>query len=180
MLVRRLVLASFLAATTAVATARPASAGPADDPNADVASNVLCEDGQVFETLIGTGVAGRVPSGPAVGVVKSLHVLLERGGDPVFTVFDRPGRGLDGKVVWCEWFNVTDGFLLGGEVLRTGAPDHRSGRSVGGYGSGRRPCSATPIPRRSTTPEPDSERRPHPGRPPQRPTDGRPGACFAR
>jgi hypothetical protein len=79
MIVRTLVLASFLAATTAVATASSASAGPADDPNADVASNVVCEDGQVFETLIGTGVAGHLPLGPPVGVAKSLHVLLERG-----------------------------------------------------------------------------------------------------
>jgi hypothetical protein len=45
MIVRTLVLASFLAATTAVATASPASAGPAHDPNADVASNVVREDG---------------------------------------------------------------------------------------------------------------------------------------
>lgn len=120
MIVRRLALASLLAAATSVVTAIPASAGPADGPNADVATNVVCEDGRVFETLIGTGVAGHVPSGPAAGVVKSLHVLLERGGEPVFTVFDRAGRGLDGKVVWCEWFNATDGFLLGGEVLFTG------------------------------------------------------------
>jgi hypothetical protein len=122
MIVHRLVLASLLAAAASTATAIPAAADPADAPNADVASNVVCENGEVFDTLIGTGVAGHLPSGPAVGVVTSLHVLLERGGEPVFTVFDRPGRGLDDKVVWCEWFNATDGFLLRGEVLLTGRP----------------------------------------------------------
>lgn len=92
-----------------VASADP----PPDNPNADVFTNVVCDDGTTFDVVIhfGTGSAALDPFSTNLGVAKSLY--FDPDGANILVL----ERGIQGNppTVWCEW-DAADGHY-GGDIL---------------------------------------------------------------
>lgn len=84
-----------------------------DNPNVSLLTNVVCDDGRTFDTIVGTGIAGLIPDSTSVGVAKSVY--LDPDGANILVV----ERGIQGNppTVWCEW-DSTAGHA-GGDILVT-------------------------------------------------------------
>ena len=88
---------------------------PPDKPNAEVLTNVVCDDGRTFDTVVVSGIAGHIPDSTSVGVAKSVY--FDPGGASILVL----ERGIQGNppTVWCEW-DTADGHL-GGDIVLTPA-----------------------------------------------------------
>ena len=112
---RPVVIATLLALT--VVLALPASAGIGNNPNADVITTLACEDGTTVPVVIAVGRAGHLPAGQLAGVATSIWALTGPDGARLFSIFDVPGKGLDGRTTWCWWFEASEGVWVGGDIL---------------------------------------------------------------
>ena len=88
---------------------------PPDNPNADVFTNVVCDDGTTFDVVIhsGTGSGALDPDSTTLAVAKSVY--FDPGGANILVL----ERGIQGNppTVWCEWDTAEGHF--GGDILIT-------------------------------------------------------------
>ena len=88
---------------------------PPNKPNAEVLTNLVCDDGTALDTVVVSGIVGHIPDSTSVGVAKSVY--FDPGGANILVL----ERGIQGhpSTVWCEW-DTADGHF-GGDILLTPA-----------------------------------------------------------
>ena len=113
---RRAVVFSVLLALSLM-VAGPASAKPGSNPNAEIITDLACENGTQVGLVIAFGQAGHYPTGPLAGVATSIWALDGPNGNRLFPIFDVPGAGLDRLTTFCWWFDEAEGVWVGADIL---------------------------------------------------------------
>ena len=86
---------------------------PSDNPNVEMLSNVVCDNGVTFDAVYvpGPGTAGLDPDSTVVGIAKSLYLISETGNRVL--IWERGAQG-NPSTVWCEWGSLEARF--GGDI----------------------------------------------------------------
>ena len=88
---------------------------PPDNPNVQVFTNLVCDDGTTIDVVIHPSVSSAAldPDSTTLGVAKSVY--FDPGGADILVL----ERGIQGNppTVWCEW-DAAEGHF-GGDILLT-------------------------------------------------------------